>query len=90
MAQQFSLEPRTQKSGDALAAAFELVATPALFAFFGWKIDGWLGTSPLFILVLTIFTASYSIYRLMAQYDREMAAHEEARIQAAQRSSEES
>lgn len=90
MAQQFSLEPSTQKSGDALAAAFELVATPALFAFFGWKIDGWLGTSPVFILVLTILTASYSIYRLMAQYDREMAAHEEARIQRAQRSAEES
>ena len=79
MAQQFSPELRQQKSGDALAAAFELVATPALFAFFGWKIDAWLGTSPVFILILTFFTASYSIYRLLAQYDREMAAHAEAR-----------
>ena len=90
LAQQFSLEPRTEKSGDALAAAFELVATPALFAFFGWKIDDWLGTGPIFLLVLTILTASYSIYRLLAQYDREMAAHEEARIRAAQRKREES
>jgi F0F1-type ATP synthase assembly protein I len=79
VAQQLTPELRQQKSGDALAAAFELVATPALFAFFGWKIDGWLGTSPVFILILTIFTASYSIYRLLAQYDREMAAHAQAR-----------
>lgn len=79
VAQQISPELRQQKSGDALAAAFELVATPALFAFFGWRIDSWLGTSPVFILILTIFTASYSIYRLLAQYNREMAAHAEAR-----------
>src|SRR5205085_2570413 len=30
--------------GDALARAFEFVATPALFAFLGWLLDRWLGT----------------------------------------------
>ncbi|MGI9606599.1 MAG: AtpZ/AtpI family protein [Acidimicrobiales bacterium] len=72
-------EPPVGRSGDALAAAFELVATPALFAFFGWMIDRWLGTAPLFILILTIFTAGYSIWRLFNQYETEMQAHEAAR-----------
>lgn len=84
-----SPEPRTHRSGDALAAAFELVATPALFAFFGWKIDDWLGTAPGFLIGLTLITASYAVYRLLAQYDREMAAHEKARIAAAEASRDE-
>lgn len=88
MAQPFNAEPRTQRSGDALAAAFELVATPALFAFFGWRIDRWLGTSPAFILVLTILTAAYSVYRLLAQYNREMSAHEAARRERTEHDSE--
>ena len=28
-----------QGSGDAMAAAFELVATPAIFGFLGWLLD---------------------------------------------------
>ena len=75
-----SPEPRIQRSGDALAAAFELVATPALFAFFGWRIDEWLGTGPAFLIGLTVVTAIYAVWRLLQQYDREMAAHEAARL----------
>ena len=33
--------------GDALQVAVELAVTPAIFAFLGWKLDSWLGTSPL-------------------------------------------
>ena len=32
-------------SGEALARAFELVVTPVIFGFFGWLLDGWLGTA---------------------------------------------
>lgn len=79
MAQEIGIEPRPQRSGDALAAAFELVATPALFAFFGWRIDIWLGTAPVFLLVLTLITAAYSVWRLYSQYSAEMDSHDTAR-----------
>ena len=80
MAETVNPEPGVPRSGDALAAAFELVATPALFAFFGWRIDLWLGTGPAFLIALTVVTAAYAVYRLLMQYDREMAAHEARRL----------
>ena len=80
MTQMASPDRTTQRSGDALAAAFELVATPALFALFGWQIDRWLGTSPGFLIGLAVITAVYSVYRLLMQYDREMSAHEAKRM----------
>ena len=80
MTQMASPDRTTQRSGDALAAAFELVATPALFAFFGWQIDRWLGTGPGFLIGFTVVTAVYSVYRLLMQYDREMAGHEAERL----------
>lgn len=60
------------RAGDALSVAFELVATPALFAFFGWLIDGALGTAPLFTLVLGLFTAVYAGWRALRTYSEQM------------------
>ena len=40
-----------QGAGDALSTAFELAVTPAVFAFVGWRLDAWLGTSPLLLLL---------------------------------------
>ena len=49
--------------GDALAVAVELAVTPAIFAFLGWRLDEWLGTTPLFLLVFFLFTFSYVAWR---------------------------
>ena len=58
--------------GDALAVAVELAVTPAIFAFLGWRLDEWLGTTPLFLLVLFLFTFSYVAWREAAKYKQRM------------------
>ncbi|MXZ77033.1 MAG: AtpZ/AtpI family protein [Acidimicrobiia bacterium] len=65
-----------QSEGDALSIAFELVATPALFAFFGWLIDGTLGTRPVFTLVLGLFTAVYAGWKAVKTYSDRMEAYD--------------
>lgn len=40
--------------GDGMARAFELAAIPAIFGFVGWILDRWLGTAPIFTLVLAM------------------------------------
>lgn len=62
--------------GEGLAAAFEMVATPVIFAFLGYLLDRWLGTSPVFMLTLGLLVFGYEIWRLVMRYSAEMAAHE--------------
>ncbi len=38
--------------GDGLSLAIEFVATPLIFALIGFGLDRWLGTGPLFAVVL--------------------------------------
>jgi len=59
--------------------AVELAVTPALFAFLGWRLDLWLGTSPLLLLVLFVFTVCYEIWKLFLRYDAKMR-EEEAKL----------
>jgi F0F1-type ATP synthase assembly protein I len=63
--------------GDTLAVAFELALTPAIFAFLGWRLDLWLGTTPLFLLVLFLLVMGYEIWKLFTRYDTRMRAHEQ-------------
>lgn len=65
-----------QSAGDALSIAFELVATPALFAFFGWLIDGALGTKPAFTLALCLLTAIYAGWKALRTYSERMEAYD--------------
>lgn len=65
--------------GDALSTAVELAVTPALFALLGWRLDAWLGTTPLLLLVLFVFTTCYEIWKLFMRYDAKMR-REEARV----------
>ncbi len=65
---------RHQSAGDALSIAFELVATPAVFAFFGWLIDRALGTAPAFTLALGLLTATYTGWKAMRTYSERMDA----------------
>ncbi len=61
---------------DGLTAAFELVLTPALFAFFGYLVDRWLGTTPLFIPLLAGIVAAYEVWKLVTNYNARMRSHE--------------
>jgi hypothetical protein len=57
-------------------AAFELVMTPALFAFIGHLIDGKLGTGRIFTLVLAIVVGAYEVWKLWYGYNAEVASLE--------------
>ena len=50
-------------------AAFELVATPALFAFFGYLLDGKLHTGRLFTFLFAGVVAVYEIWKLWYGYN---------------------
>lgn len=53
-------------------AAFELVATPALFGFIGYLVDRRLGTGPVVTIVLAALVAAYCIWKLWYQYNEQM------------------
>ena len=63
--------------GNALNSAVELAVTPALLALLGWQIDRWLGTSPLFLLVLFAFTMTYVAWKQFRAYDTTMRRQEQ-------------
>jgi F0F1-type ATP synthase assembly protein I len=62
---------------NALSRAIELVLTPLLFALAGYGLDRWLGTSPLFVVLLAalafvgLAVKSYYVYR------EDMRVHEQ-------------
>ena len=56
--------------------AFEMVATPVLFAFFGYLLDRAVGTAPLFILVFSIVVLTYVVWRTFKTYERRMKKFE--------------
>ena len=56
--------------GDALARAFELVLTPAVFGFFGWLLDRWLETAPWMMvggIVLGSAVGFYEFIRIISK-----------------------
>lgn len=53
-------------------AAFELVATPALFGLIGYFLDARLGTGRLLTVGLAVLVAGYLIWKLWYQYTTEM------------------
>lgn len=63
-------------AGDALSMAVELAVTPTVFALLGWRLDAWLGTTPLFLLTLFLFTMGYVVWKLFVRYDAQMRRHE--------------
>ena len=67
-----------QGADDGITAAFELVLTPALFALFGWLVDRWLGTTPLFVLAFAGIVLAYEVWRLWYNYTERMKSYEAA------------
>jgi F0F1-type ATP synthase assembly protein I len=66
----------TNGFGNALAKAFELVATPAVFALLGWLLDRWLGTEPVFMLTFALVVFGYEVWKLFLGYGAAMDEHE--------------
>jgi len=64
--------------GDALAMAFEMVMTPLLFGLGGYGLDRWLGTSPVFTVVLSLLAIIGMSARMWYGYDARMRVHEAA------------
>ena len=61
-----------QGAGDALAASFEMIASPAIFAFLGWLVDRWLGVFPVFTLLFGGVVLAYQVWRMYVQYSEKM------------------
>jgi len=75
----FDLAARRQLNrgySDGLSRALEIVVTPLLFGFLGRLVDGWLGTSPWFMIGFGAFAVSGMFVRFWVGYDREMREHE--------------
>jgi F0F1-type ATP synthase assembly protein I len=68
--------------GDALASAFEFAATTGIFFGLGWLLDRWLGTWPVFTVVLTIFCIIGKSILIMAAYNEKMKRLEDERRSA--------
>jgi F0F1-type ATP synthase assembly protein I len=64
-------------SGEALTRAFELVVTPVIFGFFGWLLDRWLGTRPLFMVLLFALVLGYEVWKQYMAYGVEMERHQQ-------------
>lgn len=66
-------ERRVVRTADrGFTAAFELVMTPALFAFLGHLLDGWLGTGRIFTIVLASLVGVYVVWKVWYSYNAEM------------------
>lgn len=67
---------RPHGAGDALSSAFEMIATPALFAFFGLLLDRSIGTTPLFTLVFMSIVLAYVTWKVFKRYEHRMQTFE--------------
>ena len=67
---------RPHGAGDALSTAFEMVATPALFAFFGLLLDKGAGTTPLFTILFCAVVLAYTTWKVFKRYDQRMRTFE--------------
>ena len=68
---------------DTLSRAFEFAVTTAVFGGLGALVDRWLGTSPIFLVVLLLLGIVGQFARLWYAYDAQMRQHEAALPSAA-------
>ena len=62
---------------EALSSGFVFAAVVAIFAGTGWLIDRWLGTRPIFTIVLTVLALIGHFARFWYAYDAKMRRHED-------------
>lgn len=58
--------------GDGMSIAFELVGTPAIVGVLGFGLDRWLGTTPVFTVVLTLVALATVAGLTIWRYNGEM------------------
>jgi F0F1-type ATP synthase assembly protein I len=67
-------------SSDSLGRGMDVALTLAVFLGLGWLLDRWLGTSPLFMIVLTVVAAVGQFIRMKYVYDAQMVRLEAERL----------
>ena len=72
--------PRVNTS-EPLGHGFDAAIVVALFFGLGWLIDYLAGTTPLFMIVMTIFGAIGVFVRFWYRYDERMTQHEAERAE---------
>jgi putative F0F1-ATPase subunit (Ca2+/Mg2+ transporter) len=63
---------------DGMARAFELALTPAIFCGIGYGIDRWLGTLPVFSIILFLVSVAGMFVRTWYAYDARMREEDAA------------
>jgi F0F1-type ATP synthase assembly protein I len=66
-----------RQSGDALAKGAEHAGVILFFFGLGWLVDRWLGTKPIFMIVLMVLGIVGQFARLWYAYDADMKSHEQ-------------
>jgi len=77
---------RAPRSDDSFGRGMEIALTVALFFGIGWGLDHWLGTTPIFMITLTVFAVVGFFITLKYRYDEAMTqleAERAARTRAA-------
>lgn len=74
--------PKSLASGssDSLGRGMDMALTLAVFLVLGWLLDNWLGTTPLFMIVLTVVSAAGQFLRMKYTYDAQMERLEAERL----------
>ena len=72
---------------DSLGQGLDATITLIIFLAAGFGLDRWLGTTPLFMIVLTVLAAVGIFYKLKLGYEAKMAQHEQ-RLQNAREAAE--
>ena len=62
---------------DGFAKAVEFVVTPGLFGVGGHFLDRWLGTSPVFTVILFVWALSVTVGMTIRDYNAKMRAEED-------------
>ena len=65
-------------TANALSRAFDVAATTVVFGLLGWLLDRWLGTSPVFLVIVSLLAAIGQFVRLAYSYTAEMRVQEKA------------
>jgi F0F1-type ATP synthase assembly protein I len=62
---------------DGFSKAVEFVVTPGLFATGGYFLDRWLGTSPVFTVLLFVWALTVTVGMAVRDYNQKMRAEED-------------
>jgi hypothetical protein len=65
-------------AGDGFTRAFELALTPAIFAGFGYVLDGRLGVRPVLTILFFLIAVAGQFVKMYYTYEARMKAHESA------------